>query len=112
MDPHLPLEPSSYMNKEGPKDTRFHIPNGKLLYDAKRNARLPYIYEISTHSLVHSPQHIKKILIHVVDPSENARTARANFESTLVVPLGPNNLMVKYGQCIRQLIIFVPLYNS
>ena len=97
MDPHLPSQRSSYMNEEGPTDPRFRIPNGKLLYNATRNARLPYIYEISTHILVHSPQHIKKILIHVVDPSEKARMAHANLESSLVVPLGPNKLMAKYG---------------
>ena len=100
MDPNLPCECSSYMNKEGPANHQFQIPNGKLLYNPNRNASLPYIYEIPSHALVHSPQHIKRVLIHIVDPSEKARIAQANFESTLKVPLGPNNLMAKYGQYI------------
>ena len=107
MDPNLPSEPSSYMNKEGPANSRFQIPNGKLLYDPNRNASLPYIYEIPSHALVHSPQHIKRILIHIVDTSEKARTAQANFESTLKVPLGPNDLMAKYGQYIIFFFFFI-----
>lgn len=86
------------MNQDGPSDPRFEIPNGKLLYNAKRDARFPYIYEIPTHTLIHSPQHIKRILIHVVDTSEEARIACAKFEKTLSVPLGLNSLMTKYGQ--------------
>ena len=98
MEPRYPQDGLAYMNKNGPMDPLFRIANGELLYNAKHDARFPYIYEIPTHALVHSPQHIKKILIHVVDPSEEARITRAKFETMLSVPLGPNALMVKYGQ--------------
>jgi hypothetical protein len=98
MEGRYPRDGSEYMNKNGPADPRFRIPCGKLLYNPKRDARFPYIYEISTHMQVHSPQHITKILIHIVDTSVEARMARAKFEKTLSVPLGPNALMEKYGQ--------------
>ena len=40
---------------------------------------------------------IKKILIHVVDPLEEAQIMHAKFEKTLLVSLGPNALMEKDG---------------
>ena len=86
------------MNQDGPMDPRFRIPNGTLLYNPSRDERLPYLYSIPTHELVHSPQYFKKILIHVVDTSVDDRTTRAKYEKTLSVPLGPNDLMEKYGR--------------
>ena len=103
MEPSYPRNSSEYMNQDGPPDPRFQIANGKLLYNSKRDARFPYVYEIPTHILVHSPQLIKKILIHVVDPSEEARIACAKFEKTLSVPLGLNSLMTKYSQHLVKL---------
>jgi hypothetical protein len=85
------------MRKDGPKDTRFQIPGGILLYNPERDARFPYLYEIPTHALVHSPEYVKKILIHVVDTSTEARVACAKFEKNLSVPLGPNIDMDNYG---------------
>ena len=98
MEPRFPRDCSAFMNKEGPADPLFRIANGKLLYSATRDARFPYIYEIPTHSQVHCPQHIRKILIHVVNTSKSARIAHAKFADTLSVPLGPNELMAKYGE--------------
>jgi hypothetical protein len=98
MESRYPKDGSAYMNEYGPTDPNYRITNGKLLYNPKRDARFPYIYEITNHVLVHSPQYIKKILIHVVDTAEEARVARAQFQATLSVPLGPNALMTKYGQ--------------
>jgi hypothetical protein len=95
--PTYPRDRSLCMRKEGPIDHRFQIPGGTLQYDPERDARFPYIYEIPTHVLVHSPEYVKKILIHVVDTSINARITRAKFEKTLSVPLGPNELMNDYG---------------
>jgi hypothetical protein len=92
-----PADCSTYMNKEGPSDPRFRIPGGELLYHPKRDSRFPYLYRISTHTLVHSPDHFKTILIHVVDTSMEARIRRAQFEKSLSVPLGPNALMDEYG---------------
>ena len=97
MEPRYPRDVTEYMNKHGPTDSRFRIPDGRLLYNEKRDARLPYIYEIPTHYLVHSP-HIKRILIHIVDTNQETRIHRAKYETTLSVPLGPNELMDKYGQ--------------
>ena len=88
------------MLKEGPADPRFRIPGGTLLYHPERDEHFPYLYEIPSHVLVHSPQHIKKILIHVVDTSVNACKARANFEKMLTVPLGPDADMTNYGQSL------------
>ena len=86
------------MNVDGPTDPHFRIPNGTLLYHPNRDGRFPYLYAVSTHALAHSPEYIKKILIHVVDTSVKDRISRAKFEKTLSVPLGPNALMEKYGQ--------------
>ena len=92
-----PVDCSTYMSKEGPGDPRFHISGGVLQYHPKRDSRFPYLYRIPTHALVHSPDYIKVILIHVVDTSLEARVRRAEFDKTLSVPLGPNALMHEYG---------------
>jgi hypothetical protein len=92
------MEAQAYQTEEGPADTRFRITDGKLLFNPHRDVRCPYIYEIGTHTHVHSPHHIKKILMHIVDTSEEARITRAKFEKTLSVRLGPNALMEKYGE--------------
>jgi hypothetical protein len=92
-----PTDRSVFMSPEGPSDPRFRIPEGVLRYHPRRDARFPYIYRISKHALVHSPAHIKIILIRVVDTSINARISRAQFDKTLSVPLGPNELMDEYG---------------
>ncbi len=88
------------MSKEGPTDPRFQIPGGTLLYHPERDERFPYLYEIPSHILVHSPEYIKKILIRVMDTSIDARKALATFEKTLSVPLGPDADMTNYGPSI------------
>ena len=85
------------MTNNGPADGHFKIPGGTLQYNAKRDVRFPSIYEISTHSLVHSPEYVKTIWIHIVDTSIEARKTRAEFEKTLSVPLGPDAFMNHYG---------------
>jgi hypothetical protein len=106
-----PMDRSDFMSPEGPSDTRFRIQEGVLLYHPKRDARFPYIYRISSHALVHSPAHIRIILIRVVDTSIDARISRAQFDKTLSLPLGPNALMEEYGtsldsNCHKILILF------
>ena len=96
--PTYPIDRMSCMTNDGPTDRRFQIRGGKLLYNAERDARFPYIYEIKTHALVHSPQQIRTILIHVVDTSYDARVECATFAKTLSVPLGPDSIMDNYGQ--------------
>ena len=91
-----PNDGLAYMNVHGPKDGRFRISNGTLLYNDKRDARFPYIYEIESHAQVHSPL-IEKILIYVMDTSEDARIRHAKFTNKLSVPLGPDYLMEEYG---------------
>jgi len=93
----FPKDRSACMSKDGPLDPRFRIPDGELLYHSERDARFPYIYRVPTHALVHSPEHVRIILIHVVDTSVEARIRRGQFAKTLSVPLGPNKLMEEYG---------------
>ena len=97
MSATYPPDLSTCMSKEGPSDGRFCIPEGILLYHPQRDARFPYIYQISTHALVHSPDHFKTILIRIVDTSIKARVDCARFHEKLSVPLGPNTLMNEYG---------------
>ena len=85
------------MSKDGPVDPRFRIQGGTLRYNPERDARFPYLYEVPTHVLVHSPEYFKTILLRVVDTSIDAREARAKYEKTLSVPLGPNSNMENYG---------------
>jgi hypothetical protein len=92
-----PLDRSECMNQEGPSDPRFRIPGGILLYHPQRDSHFPYIYRISTHTLVHSPAHFHTILIRVVDTSIKARIRCAEFNKTLSVSLGHNLLMNEYG---------------
>ena len=96
--PTYPKDRSLCMRMEGPIDPRFQVPSGTLLYIPERDARFPYIYEIPTHALVHSPKYIKTILIHIVDTSLDARITCATFEKTLSVPLGPNKNMDGNGR--------------
>ena len=91
------IDRSTCMNKDSPPDPRFQILGGDLQHHPERDSRFPYIYSIPTHALVHSPQYIKKILIHIVDVSCDARIECAKFDRTLSVPLGPNSLMKEYG---------------
>jgi len=99
--PIYPIDRSACMLEDGPIDHRFQITGGTLLYKPERDSRFPYIYSIPTHPLVHSPNYIKTILIHVVDTSIDARIARANYEKTLSVPLGPDGNMDSYGQLLN-----------
>jgi len=93
----FPKDHSACMRLEGPADPRYRIPQGELLYNAERDARFPYIYRIPTHLLVHLPELMKQILIHIVDTSLEARIDRARWHKTLTIPLGPDKLMEKYG---------------
>lgn len=92
----------AFMSPEGPPDLRFRIPRGELQYHPRRDA--PYLYRISTHASVHSLDHIKIILICVVDTSVDARIHCAQFDKTLSVPLGPDALMKEYGTLLDILI--------
>jgi hypothetical protein len=94
--PTYPRDRSTCMRKDGPIDSRFRVPGGTLRYNPERDSRFPYIYEIPTHALVHSP-HIRTILIHVVSTSIDDRKRCAEYEKTLSVPLGPNANMDNYG---------------
>lgn len=99
--PIYPIDRTSCMMSDGPIDPRFQVKGGTLLYNPKRDGRFPYIYQIPSHALVHSPKHITKILIHIVDTSIKARTARADYEKTLSVPLGPDANMDNYGSFLN-----------
>ena len=68
-----PVDHTLHMMEDGPMDSRFQIPCGTLQYNKERDAHFLYIYKLKTHTLVHTPQYIKTILIHVVDTSVDAR---------------------------------------
>jgi hypothetical protein len=112
-----PNDRSICMTKDGPIDHRFRIPGGTLRYNAERDARFPYIFQVKTHTLVRS-EYFKTIWVHVVDTSIDARVARANFEKTLSVPLGPNCDMDHYGwssnliRSFNYFIILVQVYSN
>ena len=89
------------MSQEGPSNPRFCVTEGVLQYHARRDARFPYLYCISTHALVHSPDHFKTILIRIVNTSVEAQIRCAQFDNSLSVPLGPNSLMNKYGTLLE-----------
>jgi len=102
--PCHPVMPATYptdrlvfMSPEGPSDPQFHILEGVLQYHPLQDAHFPYIYRISRHALVHSPAHIRIILLCVVDTLIDARISRAQFDKTLSTPLGTNALMDEYG---------------
>jgi hypothetical protein len=97
MPASYPIDRSVCMRPDRPPDSKFHIPEGVLEYRAPRDTRFPYLYRVSTHALVHSPDYFKVILIHIVDTSLDARIRHAQFVETLSVPLGPNQLMDEYG---------------
>jgi hypothetical protein len=97
MPASYPRDRSACMSQEGPPDSRFHIPGGILLHHPKRDNRFPYLYRVSSHSLVHSPEQFNVILVRVVDTSVDARILNAQFIESLSVPLGPNSLMDEHG---------------
>ena len=110
MPASYPRDRSACMSQEGPSDCRFRIPGGVLQHHPERDVRFPYIYRISTHALVHSPDHFKTILIRVVDTSVEARIRNAQFVDSLSVPLGPNSLMDKHGT-LFDILNTAPIYN-
>ena len=97
MPASYPIDCSTHMNKKGPSDPQFRVLGSELQYLLTCDSRFPYIYSLQTHSLVHSTQYIKKILIHIVNTSCEARIKCAKFDNTLSIPLGPNALMKEYG---------------
>jgi len=106
MSTRYPKDRAKCELKDGPADRRFRISGGTLLYNPERDARFPYIYSVKTHKLVHD-ERITKILIHVVDTSIEARIDLATFHKTLEVPLGPNELMDRYGRRIGYFHIYI-----
>lgn len=97
MPDFYPIDRTTCMNEEGPSDPRFRVHGGRLQYHPMRDSRFPYLYSVPTHALVHSPQYIKTILVHIVNTSCEARIECAKFDCTLSVPLGPNALMKEHG---------------
>ena len=109
---HYPNDRTTCMDENGPRDARFRVPGGHLQYLHTRDSRFPYLYALPTHALVHSSEYIKKILIHIVDTSKEARIKCAKFDDTLSVPLGPNALMKEYGMLFSfRLSIQIYSYN-
>lgn len=97
MPASYPVDCTTSMNEEGPSNPRFRVHSGCLQYLPAQDSRFPFLYSVPTHSLVHLPLYIKKILIHIVDTSSEACMECAKFNHTLSVPLGPNALMKEYG---------------
>ena len=57
-----------------------------------------YLYTVPTHKLVYSPKYVMKILVHIINTSVDAHINYTKFANTLLVLLGPNVLMEKYGK--------------
>ena len=101
MPASCPADILTCMSQEGPSNPRFRVPEGVLQYHPWRDAHFPYLYHISTHALVHSPDHFITILVRIVNTSVEARIRCAQFDNLLSVPLGPNSLMNKYGTLLE-----------
>jgi hypothetical protein len=74
------------------------VDGGCLVYDEHRDERFPYLYEVSTHPLVHNTVAVKRILVYIVDTDPAALKGRAAWEDTLCVPLGPDAAMAQHGK--------------
>lgn len=93
-----PPDKSEYMRADGPKDKRFVVDHGRLVYDKRRDGRFPYIYEVSSHPLVHNTQAVKRILVYMIDTDPAALKKLADWEDTLGIPLGPDAYMNEHGK--------------
>ena len=100
-----PPDKSEYMRADGPKDKRFVVDHGSLVYCKRRDARFPYLYEVSSHPLVHNTEAVKRILVYIIDTDPAALKTLADWEETLGIPLGPDDAMDEHGKL--PLIIFV-----
>ncbi|KIJ90287.1 hypothetical protein K443DRAFT_116799 [Laccaria amethystina LaAM-08-1] len=88
------------MRADGPKDKRFVVDHGSLVYCKCRDGRFPYLYEVSSHPLVHNTQAVKRILVYIIDTDPAALKTLADWEETLGIPLGPDDAMDQHGKLI------------
>ncbi|KAJ3502997.1 hypothetical protein NLJ89_g8631 [Agrocybe chaxingu] len=91
-----------YPNSKGvPMGSRpkkdFMISGGKLLRNANRDDRFPYIYQVKAHPLITSYEYVKIILIYVHDTDPEAQKVMLAFEDSLEIPLGPDAHMPQLG---------------
>ena len=82
-----PPDKSEYMRADGPKDKRFVVDHGSLVYCKRRDARFPYLYEVSSHPLVHNTEAVKRILVYIIDTDPAALKTLADWEETLGIPV-------------------------
>ena len=90
-----------FMQESGPSNPDFVVKDGTLLFHQQRDGRFPYLYRVSSHPLVDEmidKTAIKNILVYVQDTEPTALKQLLDFENTLFVPLGPNNLMPGLGE--------------
>ncbi|EDR12556.1 uncharacterized protein LACBIDRAFT_312118 [Laccaria bicolor S238N-H82] len=88
------------MRADGPKDKCFVVDNSRLVYDKHCDDHFPYLYEVSSHPLVHNMQVVKvtkHILVYVIDTDPAVLRRLADWEDTLGIPLGPNAYMDEHG---------------
>ena len=81
-----------------PSDPFKIIKKGVLCYHNNRDARIPYIYKVKSHPLVHNTEVIKHIYVYIEDTRKEAMEAKREFENLLKVPLGPDSTMAGHGR--------------
>jgi hypothetical protein len=75
------------------------VPGSMLLYDANRDGRFPYIFQVDSHPLAHDrdPLSPGRILVYIQDTSAEGLEALEAFEASLEVPLGPDDSVSNLG---------------
>ena len=99
-DVRYPKDCKAFMLEGGPSDPELVVPGGKLVFNARRDERFPYIYEVASHPLVDEMEDksvIRKIWVYVQDTSKEGLKKDLAFEETLYVPLGPDSSMKPIG---------------
>jgi hypothetical protein len=98
------------MRADGPTDKRFVVDHGCLVYYERCDKRFPYLYEVSSHPLVHNTQAVKRILVYIIDTDPAALKTIADWEDTLGIPLGPDATMDEHGKFLSILFCIIYLW--
>ena len=100
-----PPDKTEYMQADGPKDKWFIVDHRSLVYCKHCDDHFLYLYEVSSHPLVHNTEAVKHILVYIIDTNPAALKTLADWEETLGIPLGPDDAMDEHGKL--PLIIFI-----
>ncbi|KAF8055698.1 hypothetical protein FPV67DRAFT_1679835 [Lyophyllum atratum] len=79
-------------------DAQFIVPGGTLLYDARRDGRYQYFYEVLSHPLVdRDVSGPGRTLVYIQDTRKEVLEEQWGFEDSLKVPLGPDSHLEGLG---------------